>query len=243
MHFVGYSMGTSHYLMMLSELPEYNRRIRSAHLLGPMSAAGNATHPTVALADAAETVKGVADFLGFREIMPRIGRSQDVFADLVCRPHPHVCRAMFALVVNMSPEELDERAVVNYFLHMPSGASAKQIVHYAQHFRNGGKFTKYDHGRVGNLLRYGHLEPPEYDVSQITAPTALYSGAADTFAAPADADKLAARLPNLLANRLVGGDDWTHIHFGFSRRARAEVYDLVLEDMRRADEEKRTGFP
>ncbi len=57
MHFAGYSMGTTQLLMLLSERPEYNRRFRSAHLMGPVAYAGNATNPLIALSDAAEAIQ------------------------------------------------------------------------------------------------------------------------------------------------------------------------------------------
>ena len=57
--------------------------------------------------------------------------------------------------------------------HTPAGASVRSLVHYAQGV-NSGEFRMYNHGKEGNLLYYGQEEPPKYDVSQITAPIALY---------------------------------------------------------------------
>lgn len=37
-----------------------------------------------------------------------------------------------------------------------------------------GKFRQYDYGLVGNLLRYRRINPPDYDLSKVTAPLALY---------------------------------------------------------------------
>lgn len=45
--FVGYSMGTTQYLILLSERPEYNSKIRAGVLLGPTAFGGNATNPLV----------------------------------------------------------------------------------------------------------------------------------------------------------------------------------------------------
>ncbi len=49
---------------------------------------------------------------------------------------------------------------------------------------------RYDHGRLGNLLRYGSSEPPEYDLSKVRVPISLYVGKEDSFGTPADAEKL-----------------------------------------------------
>ncbi len=92
-------------------------------------------------------------FLGVNEILPHMGEVQPRLAEAVCPKHPHVCRAFYALFVGMSPGELGgsdsedpevgAKVVTNYLSHMPSGASLRQIVHYAQFFRNGGRFSRY----------------------------------------------------------------------------------------------------
>ena len=37
LHYVGFSMGTTQYFVFLSELPEYNSKIKSAHLMAPVA--------------------------------------------------------------------------------------------------------------------------------------------------------------------------------------------------------------
>jgi hypothetical protein len=46
-----------------------------------------------------------------------------------------------------------------------------------------GKFRRYDHGWFKNLLTYGQLSPPAYDLSKITAPVALHYSENDWLAA------------------------------------------------------------
>lgn len=46
-----------------------------------------------------------------------------------------------------------------------------------------GKFRRFDHGIVGNLLEYGSVNPPDYDTSKITAPMALFYSENDSNAA------------------------------------------------------------
>ena len=55
--FVGYSMATTQYLILLSELPEYNDKIRAGFLLGPTAFGGNATNPLIPLSSHAETIQ------------------------------------------------------------------------------------------------------------------------------------------------------------------------------------------
>lgn len=44
-----------------------------------------------------------------------------------------------------------------------------------------GKFRKYDYGLLGNIAKYGQSFPPDYDLSKITSPVALYYGPNDQF--------------------------------------------------------------
>lgn len=60
-----------------------------------------------------------------------------------------------------------------YFTNFPAGASTKQFVHYGQEI-NSQKFRKFDYGIVNNLNRYKSTEPPDYNISNITAPVALF---------------------------------------------------------------------
>lgn len=45
-----------------------------------------------------------------------------------------------------------------------------------------GKFRQFDYGWIINLLKYGTIDPPDYDFSQIRAPIALFYGANDILA-------------------------------------------------------------
>jgi lysosomal acid lipase/cholesteryl ester hydrolase len=67
--------------------------------------------------------------------------------------------------------------------HSPAGASAASIIHYAQGV-NSAKFMMYNYGRQQNLIEYGQELPPEYNVSKITAPVAMYWGQNDWLASP-----------------------------------------------------------
>ena len=70
MFFAGYSMGTTQYLILLAERPEYNAAIRAGFLLGPAAVGKHATNPMVVASPYAELIENAANFLGFYEILP-----------------------------------------------------------------------------------------------------------------------------------------------------------------------------
>ena len=45
-------------------------------------------------------------------------------------------------------------------------------------------FNQYDHGWIGNLKRYGNINPPAYDLSKVTTPVYMFHGANDYLATP-----------------------------------------------------------
>ena len=52
--------------------------------------------------------------------------------------------------------------------HTPAGASTHTVIHFAQGI-NSGKFQQFDYGKHENLNRYGQEDPPEYDLTKVTA--------------------------------------------------------------------------
>lgn len=51
-------MGTTQYLIMLSDLPEYNDKVKAGFLFGPTAFAGNISlEPVLRLADHADGIK------------------------------------------------------------------------------------------------------------------------------------------------------------------------------------------
>ena len=66
-----------------------------------------------------------------------------------------------------------------------SGASWKEIAHYAQEIRDKGQFEAYDYGSVENINKYGSQYAPKYDVKKIqNIPIVLFTGFQDDLATP-----------------------------------------------------------
>lgn len=120
--------------------------------------------------------------------------------------------------------------------HAPAGAAVRQLVHYGQLMRRGSGFRAYDFGRIGNMQQHGSLTPPQYPLSQITAPVALHYGLKDDLAAVVDVKRLAAALPNLIELREVPHPDFDHISFVWGTEVRSLVYNHMLTLMKKAEQ-------
>lgn len=66
--------------------------------------------------------------------------------------------------------------------HLPSGILIKTVLHYGQEIKSR-KFCAYDYGPEKNMQIYNATVPPDYDLSQITVPIALFHGGNDYFSA------------------------------------------------------------
>uniref|UniRef100_A0A6P4ESB2 Lipase 3-like n=1 Tax=Drosophila rhopaloa TaxID=1041015 RepID=A0A6P4ESB2_DRORH len=114
--------------------------------------------------------------------------------------------------------------------HASQGASAKQILHYAQMQGDLG-FHHFDHGPVLNLIRYESRDPPAYNLSQATSHVVLHHGAGDWLGSDSDVARLEEQLPNLVESHKVNYDDFSHFDFTLSKDVQPLVYSYVLQHM------------
>ena len=63
-------MGTTQYLMMLSELPEYNSKIKAGFLLGTTAFGGNASETLVQISEQRDNIQFILETLGHYEFLP-----------------------------------------------------------------------------------------------------------------------------------------------------------------------------
>ena len=128
-------MATTQYLILLSELPQYNDKIRAGFLLGPTAFGGNATNPLIPLSAHAETFQTVLNAFGIYEFLPNFLEIKSWLAHTICGTSPtyeRLCRDFFSVFVGSHPEHLNASMAATYISQMPAGASTKTFVHFAQ---------------------------------------------------------------------------------------------------------------
>lgn len=108
--------------------------------------------------------------------------------DLCIAPGGYLCTLAMAAVFGSGG--LDSAVSIKAYLeHFPAGTSAKDMVHVSQLIKSQ-QFQRFDYGTAGNLERYGSQNPPAYDMSKLTVPTALFFGQSDVWVTPKDANRL-----------------------------------------------------
>jgi len=142
-----------------------------------------------------------------------------------------LCSNVLFLLAGYNSAQLNQTMLPVIMGHTPAGASVKSLVHYAQGVNNG-LFRQYNHGKAKNLVIYGQDPPPEYDISKITAPIALYWSANDWLGVQADVYRLAERLPNLQRKYKVVDEKFNHLDYLYAIDGPTLLYNTVEEFMK-----------
>nr|XP_054922653.1 gastric triacylglycerol lipase-like [Dermacentor andersoni] len=90
------------------------------------------------------------------------------------------------------------------------------------------QFQKFDWGLLKNKIKYGQAKPPQYDLSKVTAPVALYWSEGDALVGPEDVTHLKMLLPNVVLSYKVPVPGFTHVDFAWSINAKNHLYKAVL---------------
>ncbi|CAL4119912.1 unnamed protein product [Meganyctiphanes norvegica] len=230
LYYVGYSMGCSIYLAMLSDNPEYADKIITGALMAPASYMTGMKGALTLLTPYAEELDTILNLLGYHEFLPG-GEWWDEAMQLYCDPSvvtEELCENVLFVIGGADHEEINSEYLPVILAHFPAGTSTHNLIHYAQ-LANSKVFGKFDWGTIGNLNHYGQRTPPLYNLSNIVTPTALFWGQNDYLADPTDVARLASELPNLTLNHMVSKPEFSHLDFTWAIHANELVYQYVVE--------------
>lgn len=239
LHYVGHSMGTTVYLVMISELPSYNARITSSQLLAPAAYMHNVRSPYVIwMAANLWSVQLALQWMGTYYFAPT-NEMDRAAAYNDCRdgaPYQEMCTITTFLMAGFNSQEVNRTMLPIIHAHSPAGASAMNMIHYAQIVRSR-IFRRYDH-EGQNMFRYGQLLPPTYRFTTHTAPVSFYHSTNDWMAGPADVNLL---FNQMTASRvqlrfLVPQAAFNHMDFVWAINVRSLVYNRMVQDIARWQE-------
>ncbi|KAI8129748.1 Lipase 3 [Lucilia cuprina] len=235
-HYVGHSQGTTAFFVLLSTRPEYNEKIKTAHMLAPVAFMNNMNdllvrtlapylgHPNkyAALFDSQE-------FLPYNDLFVKLGYN-------ACNPdskYQHLCNSMAYLVQGEESNSNATAFIITAQTH-PAGCSTNQICHYMQE-QQSACFCQYDHGLVKNMQLYGQPTPPDYPVHLITAELHLWYSDNDEMAAVVDVERLADLLPNRIMHHMED-PTWNHGDFNTHMEVRKYLNEPMIEIMQKYEE-------
>ncbi|KAH8350660.1 hypothetical protein KR067_011801 [Drosophila pandora] len=228
-HYAGHSQGTTVYLVMLSERPEYNEKVKSGHLLAPCAFFEHGSSFIFkAMGPLVGTPGGLWNqLLVDTELIPHNNLVNRV-VDNSCHLSNSICNNAFIMFANGGYVNSNASSMSVLIETHPAGSSSNQGIHFLQLWASH-EFRQYDWGTKKNQEIYGQELPPDYDLSLITAPTHSYSSNNDALCGPKDVDTLVSKFTHLTEDHRVPVQSFNHLDFIIAKNMKELVNDLVIE--------------
>ncbi|KAJ8675726.1 hypothetical protein QAD02_011512, partial [Eretmocerus hayati] len=229
--YIGHSMGTTIFLVMAAERPDIAFQIKAMIGLAPaaylnhMDGLFRTVAPLLHSIQVDHGVKGASEFFGHNALYR-------IIVNFSC-DKPALKQLMVDFVfsiVGFSPEQLNTTVLPLVFTHSPAGTSLKTAFHYIQNFWKK-NFRFYDYGQAENLRIYNNKEPPEYNISKISVPIAIYWAENDFLSRPADVVRLYEKLEKKIGLFKIEDPKFNHEDFIWGIGAPELVYKRLLEVM------------
>uniref|UniRef100_A0A4Y0BMC6 Lipase n=1 Tax=Anopheles funestus TaxID=62324 RepID=A0A4Y0BMC6_ANOFN len=233
LHYIGVSQGTTVFFVMASSRPEYNEKISRTYALSPAVYVEHVRSPIFRwIAENINTIKCFLDTMGLWQVLPH-NKAQYALQRTLCPASiaRNICVQLMELLYGPNPNGTDPLARHVITGHNSSGASSKQLQHFAQ-LNRCGCFQQFDYGRKElNLAAYGSEHPPKYNLSAVTTPVVIFYSLNDWMVDPTNVVRLASELPNLVSMTAVEDPNFNHLDFMIAKRVRELVYDKILLDL------------
>ena len=142
-----------------------------------------------------------------------------------------ICENILFILCGPEKKNMNITRLPVYISHEPDGTSVKNMIHFAQGVQSN-VFRAYDYGSAQkNQLHYNQTTPPEYDVSRVNIPTALFWSGKDWLADPIDVTYLLDNLQNLVYEKYI--PDYNHLDFVWALTANQMIYADLLTIMQK----------
>ncbi|CAF4744853.1 unnamed protein product [Pieris macdunnoughi] len=218
-NYIGYSMGASAFLVLLSSLPQYSSSFKLAIFLAPLAFLSNTEGPLRILrAMAFNPPMHLLKLLGNGEFIPK-RKVPHWISNKYCQgPELFCCNPLFffAGAIPSDTEYLDRSFLARLMYHVPAGGSTNTVLHYAQLIKTG-KFHKFNY------------ETEEYPLSQISVPIALISSTDDTLATVADVLRLYFSIQKPIDHYVIHDKNLNHTDFIWGHNAAELVFGKVVD--------------
>lgn len=221
--YIGHSQGTTTMFALLSSKPSYNDKISIFAALAPVTYFSHTTSPLYVYAS---QIEFLLDGLYGTEFIPQTAL-QGLLQFVVCTlPTEALCKSLLFLAFGYSTH-IDESRLPAYMCYTPTDFSWGQFLHYTQLVKVD-KFQKYDFGSRNKQI-YRQTTPPQYNISQISAPVALFYSDADLTTVNVDVQKLKSQLRNVVyEQQLDASEDFNHLDYVWGKDVAQIVYAALL---------------
>ncbi|XP_059061820.1 lipase member K-like [Achroia grisella] len=232
---IGHSQGTINGFVLGSLRPEYNDKINIFIALAPVAVfkPRGILKPFLKVVPA-DTLYSLSKASGFDVIQINTNNVNRNFIEVLCTQKVlsyEICWQIiiFSMIGN-DAESFEPEFSSVLFGHVPQKSSNKNLCHIAQLSKRN-KFAQFDYGTVKNLVKYGALNPPKYDLSKVTMKVALFVGFNDYVASIEGADILNAELPNVVEYTILPRPEFNHFDFILGNQVQDNFYPFLFDTL------------
>jgi len=225
--YVGHSQGTTQMFAALAEnYGQLKSKISLFIALSPVAYVRYITSVPIKMMadldmDRIIRLTGQKGFLPNEDFYSRLG--------FACEYMSEACKLVPLVFCGADLRNMNTSRFGFYLEYTAAGTSTHNMCHWAQHVRNA-RFGLYDWGPLRNLQRYHRLSPPEYNLSAITTPLAMFTGGADTLSERRDIDLLTSRLRSIVFTNAQ--PNYGHLDFVWGLNAHEKIYPDVVRLLR-----------
>ncbi|CAF4850998.1 unnamed protein product [Pieris macdunnoughi] len=217
LYYVGHSQGTTSFYVMNALRPEYNKKIKLMFSLSPIAWMKNIEN---------SILKFISKFVSYSPAFNVFTPSKEFFVKVskFCTLFFNNCDNLMNLFSGSENSLVDKSMLPVIYGHYPSTSSTLQFIHYGQ-LINSGRFCRFDFGDK-NILKYGDILPPNYDLSNVVVPIVLFYSNNDWLSNLLDVETLSEHLP-LSEKYFV--ENFNHIDYLYAKIAKDKVYWNILK--------------
>ncbi|XP_015184619.1 PREDICTED: uncharacterized protein LOC107070697 [Polistes dominula] len=231
--YIGHSMGSTAFYVMSTMRSDLTSRIKMMFSLGPAIYLSQMKSPARYFAPFSNNLQFLTRLFGQNEFLPQ----SSVIKFLVkygcdlSSLGTAVCSNIVFLLAGFDKAQMNTTLLPVILSHAPAGASTKTLIHFLQEVKSA-KFRQFDYGTKKNRQMYNSIIPPEYNISTITVPIALYYGSNDWFINVKDLFKVSKELKNVIDVYKVPFEKFNHVDFMWAVDAPKLVYSRILRTMK-----------
>ncbi|XP_004680955.2 PREDICTED: lipase member N [Condylura cristata] len=229
LYFIGHSLGTTIGFVAFSTMPELAQRIKMNFALSPVV---SFKYPTGIF---------TSFFLLPNSVIKRTFGTKGFFLEDKSRKISSIkicnnkilwviCSEFMSLWAGSNKKNMNMSRMDVYMSHAPTGSSIQNILHIKQLYRSD-EFRAYDWGsEAENMLHYNQSHPPQYDLTAMKVPTAVWVGGHDVLITLQDVARLLPQIRNLRYFDLL--PEWNHFDFIWGLDAAQRVYSKIIDLMK-----------
>jgi len=227
-NFIGHSQGATQYFIKATLDPEFiNENINTFIGIGPAVFVN--PQGAFLVEKIAHTIP-IFDYmyslgLGYFWVLPDNIRA---LTETFCRNNPSVFQTIIDPIAGQtSRNKFDLTRWPSFCTKMPGGTSTKNLIHWMQIIRSGGKFQMFDYGESKNQQIYNQDTPPLYNIEnlkKISVPTLILYGTKDALITQDSVQKLLKLLNKDENFEKMEIDDYSHMDFLWAKDAIKDVF-------------------